>query len=321
MKISVLGCGRWGGFIAWYLNKIGHEVTSWGLEGCKEIVELMETGKNKYLTMPESVKLTSDLDMAVETADAMVISISSQALGSFAESLKKYDLSDKPIILCMKGINSKTGQRLTEVITEVLGEDLLLAIWVGPGHVQDYTAGIPNCMVIDSKNEELKRKLVDEFSSDLIRFYYGNDLIGNEVGAAAKNVIGLAAGMLDGANLTSLKGALMARGTREISRLMVAMGGDALTAYGLAHLGDYEATLFSKHSHNRMYGEAFIKGEDFGSLAEGVETVKAIMILKEKYNVEMPICEGVYNVIHKGMKAEEVMKSLFLRSIKEEFRG
>ncbi|MBR6800336.1 MAG: NAD(P)H-dependent glycerol-3-phosphate dehydrogenase [Eubacteriaceae bacterium] len=320
MKVSVLGCGRWGGFIAWYLDRTGHTVTSWGLEGTKEITELMQTHKNKYLSMPQSVTLTTDLDMAVETADVIIISISSQALGSFAQSLKKYDLKNKPVVLCMKGINSETGKRLSEVITEVLGEDnIRVAVWVGPGHVQDYTRGIPNCMVIDSKHEDLKRMLVEEFSSDLIRFYYGNDLIGNEVGAAAKNVIGIAAGMLDGANLTSLKGALMARGTREISRLIVAMGGNELTAYGLSHLGDYEATLFSKNSHNRAYGEGFIKGEKFESLAEGVETSKAMMILKERYDVEMPICEAVYSILHKGENADEVMKKLFLRSIKNEF--
>ncbi len=320
MNVSVLGCGRWGGFIAWYLNKIGHNVTSWGLEGTKEIAELMATHKNKYLTMPETVKLTTDLDMAVGTADVIVISISSQALGSFAESLKKYDLKNTPVVLCMKGINSETGKRLSEVITEVLGEEnIKVAVWVGPGHVQDYTKGIPNCMVIDSRHEDIKHMLVEHFSSDLIRFYYGNDLIGNEVGAAAKNVIGIAAGMLDGANLTSLKGALMARGTREISRLIVAMGGKELTAYGLSHLGDYEATLFSQNSHNRAYGEGFIKGEKFESLAEGVETSKAMMILKERYNVEMPICEAVYSILHKGADANDAMKGLFLRSIKNEF--
>ena len=96
-------------------------------------------------------------------------------------------------------------------------------------------------MVIDSKDEDLKRRLVAEFSSDLIRYYYGQDLLGNEIGAASKNVIGIAAGMLDGLGLSTLKGALMSRGTREIARLIKAMGGNELSAYGLCHLGDYEA--------------------------------------------------------------------------------
>jgi glycerol-3-phosphate dehydrogenase (NAD(P)+) len=125
-------------------------------------------------------------------------------------------------------------------------------------------------MVIDSKDEKTKHELVEAFSSDLIRFYYGTDLIGNEVGAAAKNVIGIAAGMLDGLGLTTLKGALMSRGTREVARLISAMGGNELSAYGLCHLGDYEATVFSEHSQNRRFGEMFIKGNPTGSLRRDI---------------------------------------------------
>ena len=102
--------------------------------------------------------------------------------------------------------------------------------------------------------------LPHSFSSSLIRFYYGEDLLGTEIGAAAKNVVGLAAGMLDGFGYGSLKGALMARGTRELSRLIEKMGGDKMTIYGLSHLGDYEATLFSPHSNNRRFGEDLIIG-------------------------------------------------------------
>ena len=112
------------------------------------------------------------------------------------------------------------------------------------------------------------------FSSDLIRLYKGHDLVGTELGAAAKNVIGIAAGMLDGRGLSSMKGALMARGAREVARLIHAMGGSELSAYGLCHLGDYEATLFSVHSHNRRFGESFIRGQAFHELAEGVPTAK-----------------------------------------------
>ena len=119
-----------------------------------------------------------------------------------------------------------------------------IAVWVGPGHIQAFLKGLPNCMVIDSENKELVRSLCDGFRSKLIRFYYGDDLIGNEIGAAAKNVMGIAAGMLDGGGYSTLKGPLMSRGAREVSRLIKAMGGNELSAYGLCHLGDYETTLF-----------------------------------------------------------------------------
>ena len=174
-------------------------------------------------------------------------------------------------------------------------------------------------MVIDSSDDELKHFLIDEFSSDLIRFYVGKDLIGSEVGAAAKNTIGIAAGMLDGLNLSSLKGALMSRGTREIARLIAAMGGNELSAYGLCHLGDYEATLFSQYSHNRRFGEMLVKGEKFDKLAEGVDTTRALVLLGEKYDVDLPICKGVKAVIDGEATAKEILDGMFVRSIKTEF--
>ena len=174
-------------------------------------------------------------------------------------------------------------------------------------------------MVIDSEDEETKKKLVDSFSSDLIRFYYGSDIIGNEVGAAAKNVIGIAAGMLDGYELGALKGALMSRGTHEVARLISAMGGNAFTAYGLCHLGDYEATVFSRFSHNRAFGESWVKKEKYEALAEGYYTVKAMVKLCEKYNVEMPITEAVYKILYENADPKESLGKLFSRSIKQEF--
>lgn len=145
------------------------------------------------------------------------------------------------------------------------------------------------------------------------------DLIGTEVGAAAKNVIGIAAGMLDGAGYTSLKGALMARGAREVARLIRAMGGNELSAYGLCHLGDYQATLFSPHSHNRQFGENFIKGEPFDLLAEGASTVQALVRLGQEYKVDLPICQTVNDLLYNGLAADEVLPRLFSRSVKGEF--
>ncbi|MGN1457968.1 MAG: 2-dehydropantoate 2-reductase N-terminal domain-containing protein, partial [Acutalibacteraceae bacterium] len=224
MKITLLGCGRWGSFIGWYLDKIGHNVTIWGLSDAPQFLEIKNTRKNNMLTFRESINVTDNLDEAVNSADILIISISSQALRSFMKTLSKLNLKGKKIVLCMKGIEINTGKRLTEIVEEFVTDETPVAIWVGPGHPQDFSNGIPNCMVIDSRHDDLKQFLIKEFSSDLIRFYVGQDLIGSEIGAAAKNTIGIAAGMLDGLNLSSLKGALMSRGTREISRLIKAMG-------------------------------------------------------------------------------------------------
>ena len=320
MNVSLLGCGRWGSFIAWYLDKTGHSVYSWGLESEKVFQDLKRERKNMYVNFSDDIVITSDLTQAVEHAKVMIISISSQALSGFMEKLSKENINGKAIVLCMKGIEEKTGKRLTQIVSEYVDtEKTPVAVWVGPGHPQDFVRGIPNCMVIDSENEQLKIKLVNEFSSELIRFYIGKDLIGTEVGAAAKNVIGIAAGMLDGMNCTSLKGALMSRGTMEISRLIKAMGGNELSAFGLCHLGDYEATLFSQFSHNRRFGEMFVKGERFDKLAEGVSTTNALVKLGEMYNVDLPIVNAVSQVINFGKDPRQILSDMFLRKIKNEF--
>lgn len=322
MNISVLGCGRWGSCIAWYLDKIGNNVYSWGLSEAPDFQQLKREHKNEYLSYSPKMTVTDDLEAAIEHGEVIIISISSQNLRSFLQRVNKYPLDGKIFVLCMKGIEQTTGKRLTEVFEEYIDtEKTPVAVWVGPGHPQDYVRGIPNCMVIDSKNEVVKRQLVDSFNSELIRFYIGNDLIGTEVGAAAKNVVGLAAGMLDGLGYVSLKGALMARGTREISRLIGAMGGNEMSAYGLCHLGDYEATLFSKWSHNRMYGEMFVKGESFSKLAEGVYTTTALLKLGEKYGVDLPIAKAVSEVLNTDKKPKEILSGLFMRSIKSEFES
>ncbi|MDY5912077.1 MAG: NAD(P)H-dependent glycerol-3-phosphate dehydrogenase [Inconstantimicrobium porci] len=318
MKITVIGCGRWGSFITWYLDKIGHDVTLYGRSSSKHMQQFLETRSNDLLTLPESVKLVTDLKN-INDSDAIVISINSQGLRNLMNELASYNLKNKIFVLCMKGIEIETGKRLSEIVTENTNESNKVAVWLGPGHVQEFYNGIPNCMVIDSDNSSVKEYLVKEFSGDLIRFYYGKDLIGNEIGAAAKNVIGIAAGMLDGLNLSSLKGALMSRGTREVARLIKAMGGNELSAYGLCHLGDYEATVFSKFSHNRTYGEMYVKGEKYDSLAEGYYTVKALVSLGKKYNVELPICNAVYDVLYNNKDPKESLDSLFSRKLKQEF--
>lgn len=318
MNVTVLGSGRWGTFLAVYHSR-KNNVVLWGREGSKDFETLIKDRKNSYLELPDNLVLEPDLEKALNHSDYIVISISAQHLREFCERLNQYDLHGKTFILCMKGIESETGERLTQIVKNTIRQYINICVWVGPGHVQDFMAGIPNCMVVDSEDKEVVQDVVTKFSSDLIRLYLGDDIVGTEIGAAAKNVIGLAAGMLDGMNLSSLKGALMARGAREVSRLIKAMGGNELSAYGLAHLGDYEATLFSQHSQNRMFGEKFITGQPYEKLAEGVATVKALMKLSKEYNVELPISHVVYDIIYNNYDPKDALPRLFSRDVKGEF--
>lgn len=321
MKISVLGCGRWGSFIAWYLSRQGNEVTSWGPGESYSYQILKRTGRNEYVELDKKITLTCDLEQAVTGAELIVISISAQGLRGFMEKIVRYPVAEKTFVLCMKGIEVETGKRLSEVLTESGISPSNIAVWVGPGHIQSFVQCIPNCMVIDSENEALKIDLVERFKSDLIRFYYGNDLLGTEIGAAAKNVMGIAAGVLD-VVCPPLKGPLMSRGAREVARLIKAMGGNELSAYGLAHLGDYETTLFSPYSHNRQFGESLAKGQRFDRLAEGVATSKAMFLLGQKYRVELPITQAVYEVCYgegdDERRCKEAIGSLFSRRTRAE---
>ena len=338
MNVSILGCGRWASFHAWYhAKKLKNRVLVWGRDTDSMYLDLAKTRKNEYLTLPASVKFTSDLKHAVDFADYIIISISAQAMPEFSAKVAELEPQGKTFVLCMKGIIDETGERLSEVMEKALNtpssslrsDDTPLqqrgindiVVWVGPGHAQELSKGLPNVMVVSGENPRAVNDVVTKFKSDLVKLYESTDLIGCEIGAAAKNVLGITAGILDGAGLSSLKGALMARGVYEVSRLIVAMGGQQLTAYGISHIGDFEATLFSQNSNNRRYGENLMKKVKSTYLAEGVATAKALKLLAAKYNVEMPISEVCYKVVHEGKDPLEGLKELFLRDNLKEFRG
>ena len=318
MNIAVIGCGRWGSLITWYLDTLGHHMTLYGRRDSARMQRFMETRQNDLLTLPESVALTNDLH-CVEAAETVVISIGAQGLQKLMEELKPLNLEGKTFVLCMKGLEIGTGRRLSQIAKENLPASCHIAVWLGPGHVQEFYNGIPNCMVIDSEEEAVKHRLISAFSGELIRFYYGSDLLGNEVGAAAKNVVGIAAGFLDGLGLSTLKGALMSRGTREVGRLIRAMGGNELSVYGLCHLGDYEATVFSPFSHNRRFGQYFVEGKPFDKLAEGYYTVEALLDLGRRYGVELPICQVVHDVLYEGVAPRAAIQNLMNRDLKGEW--
>ena len=316
-KIAVIGCGRWGGFLGWYAATYKHsDVLFLGVPGDPAYESLLKTRNNGYCQMPDNVSWTTDIESVLKR-DFIIVSIGCQGFRSLCKQMSSYPLSGKTFLLAMKGLEIDTCKRMTEVFSEEIKQsDVHVAVLAGPGHPQDYLNKIPSCVVVDSAEENTKRLVADYINSNLIRSYYGNDLIGNEIGAALKNVIGLAAGILDGLNWAGLKGALMARAPVEVGRVMDYFGGQSKTAYGLSHLGDYEATLFSTHSHNRAYGESLIKGPTFDKLAEGVYTLKAVYALKDK--IELPICTALYEVVYNHKNPQDEINKLFSRPTKTE---
>ncbi len=319
MKIAVIGCGRWGSFLAQYSSQLGHEVTLWGRQESGSFRQLAQTRANEFLTLDQRIALTSDLHAAADGANLVLVAINAQEYRGFLEANKHHLPAGVPLLLCMKGLEVHSGKRLTQITMEVLGAQAPVAILAGPGHVQDFVGGQPGCMIVCGLFSDTVKTVISLLSGDLLRLYAGEDMIGAEVGAAAKNVIGIAAGILDGLGVPALKGALMTRGAYEIARLVRRMGGHEQTVYGLSHLGDYEATLFSPYSHNRAFGEALVKGESYQLLAEGVDTASALQVLSRDYEVSLPICTAVYQILKKEMPPKAGLATLFDRPGRFEF--
>lgn len=318
-KMSLIGCGRWGAFLGWYsANYCGFDVDMYDIPTSPNFIELRDTRKNPYLTLSDNMVLHDNLP-AVLKNDTLIVSIGCQYFRGLCKELNAYDLSGKTFLLAMKGLEEASAKTMFEVMREEIKQNIHIAVLAGPGHVQDYMKGVPSCAVIDSDEPEVKDRLIQMLQSELIRFYYGADLTGNQIGAALKNVIGIAAGILDGLEWYGLKGALMARAPVEVGRFIKHFGGNPQTAYGLAHLGDYEATLFSQHSHNRMFGEKFARNEDFGKLAEGVPTLKAVKIISDKEGIDMPICQALYKGVYEKADIKATIHEMFGRNLKQEF--
>lgn len=321
-NISLIGCGRWGTFLGWYAANYCKESISgtdmYDIPTSPNFIELKETRKNPYLSLTDNMFLYDNIEEILKN-DTIIVSIGCQYFRGLCKQLNGFDLKGKTFLLAMKGLEEPSAAIMNDIMKEEINQDIHVAVLAGPGHVQDYMKGVPSCAVIDSYDADTKDYLIKLLQSDLIRFYYGSDLIGNQIGAALKNVIGLAAGILDGLEWYGLKGALMARAPIEVGRFIKHFNGNPHTAYGLAHLGDYEATLFSPHSHNRTYGEKLAKGEDFGKLAEGVPTLKAVKIIADKEGIDMPICQALYKVIYEKLDIKSTIKDMFNRDLKQEF--
>jgi len=319
-QMSVIGCGRWGTFLGWYVaNYCDVEtVLMYGIEDSPTYMQLKNERKNEYLTLSDNMYLTSNIEEALKN-DFIIISISCQNLRSLAKQINGYNVDGKTFLLAMKGLEEPSAEILADVFLQEVKQKVHVATLGGPGHVEDYMKKVPSAAVIDSYEPETQDRVIKFMQSNLIRFYYGTDIIGNQTGAALKNVIGLAAGILDGLGWYGLKGALMARAPIEVGRLIAFKGGNPASAYGLAHLGDYEATLFSRNSHNRMFGELFAKGESYDRLAEGVYTLKAVKAIADKEHIDMPICQALYRVIYEKADIKETIRELFDRSLKKEF--
>ena len=332
MKILVLGAGTWGVALAALLAKNGHDVTVWSAIA-EEIDELKSTARHKNLPglkLPSNIEYTTSIAEACG-AEMILIVVPSSFVRGTVTKLAPYVRRGVIIASAAKGVESATLMTMTEVIHDELqncgAEDgYSLAALSGPTHAEEVALGIPTSIVAACDDEAVSARIADVFSNSCMRAYTNTDVLGVEISGAMKNIIALAAGINNGMGLgDNSKAMLMTRGIAEITRLGLAMGCKRRTFMGLAGIGDLIVTCTSKHSRNNRCGELIGQGKSYdeasreiGMVVEGYHALEAAMRLSQKYNVELPITEAVYDVIKNGKLPKDAMYSLMVRDLKSE---
>lgn len=331
MKITVLGAGSWGTTLAVLLAAKGHEVRLWAHR--PEFARALEAEREnkRYLNgiiFPPTLHAVESIRDAVGVAEMIVTAVPSQALRETAVAFAGVLLEGKIIVNVAKGIELKSGKRMSEVLLETLpGLDLSrVAVLYGPSHAEEVAREQPTTVVACSVSEQTARRVQDAFHTRFFRVYVNTDLVGVEIAGSVKNIIAIAAGISDGLGFgDNAKAAIITRGLAEMSRLGAKLGADPMTVSGLSGIGDLVVTCLSKHSRNRHVGEQIGRGRtldevisEMNMIAEGVLTSKAVVELSERLGVDMPITRAVYEMLFEGKPAQQATFDLMTREPKAE---
>ncbi len=334
-NITVLGAGSWGIALALVLNHNGHYITLW--EYRTDAAEHLRNTRDAKeflpgIMIPASIDIKNNFEEACSNKDILVVAVPSHVVRSVGERLDTL-MVEKPLILVnvAKGIENDTLMRMSEVLEQTIrwaDHDHIVTL-SGPSHAEEVSRQIPTAIVSASARLKTAELIQQIFMNEFFRVYTNQDIIGVELGGALKNIIAIAAGICDGAGFgDNTKAALQPRGLVEIVRLGTAMGAYPITFAGLSGMGDLIVTCMSRHSRNRYVGEQIGKGRTLDDIlkemvmvAEGVKTTKSAYALSQKYNVEMPITEQVYQILFKVKDARDALKELMLRGPKEEKWG
>jgi glycerol-3-phosphate dehydrogenase (NAD(P)+) len=330
-KISVLGAGSWGATLTWLLANAGRNVSLW-THSADKLVQLQETrrlGKPLPITIPEGVGICPDLEACVTDADLILFVCTAQSMRSVADkvagAVKKGRVRNPVLVSAAKGLELTSDLRMTEILREAVPSAPACAL-SGPNLAAEILNGLPCASVVACEDEGVARAAQELLSVPTMRLYTNNDVIGVEMGGALKNVIAIAAGVVDGLDLgTNAKAGLMTRGLAEMTRLAVAKGAQPTTLSGLAGMGDLVATCYSSLSRNYRLGYRMARGDsvesaqrELGATAEGVTTAEAVCELSRKLGIELPIAEQV-NSILKGQNTPKLaIMSLMTRPLASE---
>ncbi len=331
LRVSIIGAGGWGTALSLTLARLGHAVRLWAFE--PEVAESIRTRHENRLFLPEiplpqNLVVTNDLAEALEGAEIVVSAIPSHVCRTLYAQMLPHLQSDMAFISVTKGLETATQMRMSEVIRSLVGTQFppRLAVLSGPSFAREVARGDPTAVVVASDDGATAQFIQKEFSSRAMRLYTSSDVVGVEMGGAVKNVIAIAAGVVEGLGLGhSPVAALITRGLVEMTRLACACGARRETLAGLAGLGDLVLTCTGDLSRNRRVGIELGKGRKLDEIlasmrmvAEGVKTTQATVALAVRHGVEMPITQQVARILHAETSPPEAIRELMERSLKEE---
>ena len=330
-RIGVVGAGSWGTALANLLGKKGYPVDLWVFE-TEVRDEIANLHKNSVFLpgfeLSENVRPSNSLDDVVSEKDLVLMVVPSHVFRETAQRIHGRIGRDTIVVTASKGIENKTHLTMSGVIREVLPEiaDERIAVLSGPSFAKEVAAEMPTAVTVASQDEKTGGEVQKIFAADYFRVYTNDDLVGVELGGAVKNVIAIAAGIVDGLGMgLNTRAALITRGMTEIRRLGMPMGANPRTFTGLAGIGDLMLTCTGTLSRNHTVGEKIGKGmtlseilSEMRMVAEGVKTAKSVYNLSRKLDVEMPITKAVYHVLYDDFSPAEAAYLLMTRDLKSE---
>ena len=328
-KIGVLGAGAWGTTLADLLARKGAGVTLWARE--PEVVESINTQHVNQVFLPDAplapaVRATGDVAAAVRDAEVIVSAAPSHAVGTIIPQAVPA-LTGRPLVVSVsKGLDPDRLSTLSCVLRELLPAGLEIAVLSGPSFAQEVYARQPTAVVGAAREHAVAQRVQQIFATGYLRVYWHTDVVGVELAGALKNVIALAAGMLEGLGLGhNTRAALITRGLAEITRLGVALGAEPATFAGLAGMGDLILTATGSLSRNHALGVELGRGKRVDealagrpTVAEGVNTARAAVTLGERHGVELPIARELTEVLFRGKAPRQAVIDLMERELKAE---
>lgn len=329
-KFGIIGAGSWGTSLAVLLQANGHSVALWSRDS--EVAKSLAKDRvnRKYLPdveISKEIEVESDLNVLTQSNDGLLIAVPSHAVRSVLNQID--EIGGKTMFISLsKGIENGTLLRVSQILSERVSEDNIVVL-SGPSHAEEVSKGVPTLVVCASQNVEAAKWIQQSFMSSEFRVYVHDDVIGIEIGGALKNIVAVAAGIIDGVGAgDNTKAALITRALAEITRLGTRLGADPMTFAGLSGMGDLIVTCMSQYSRNRYLGEQIGKGKkleevlaEMVMVAEGVKTTRSAYEIAEKHNVEVPIINEAHKVLFENKNPGEAVYDLMTRSAKFEHWG